>query len=315
MSDFVEGSKQAADLQAASYKGALTGVTTEFDDSPPPRLGPGPVAKAVQYLVLIVVAALFFAPIYYMIVGSFKPSAEVLNGLAGFKPGSLSLDNYKGVFDRFNSPATGYFWDFYKTSIIVSTVIVAGGLIVNSLAAYALARLQWRGRNLVLTVVVLVVILPFEAIAVPLFYQLNDFRNTYYVQFIPFVANAFSIYLFYTFFISIPKQIQEAARVDGAGPWKTFFLIIMPMSKPVYASVTILTFLSAWSSFLFPVMVIDQPAYRPLPLEIAVFKGEPPTDWGQIFAFGVLMVIPVMVIFLLFQRWFVQSVASSGLKG
>ncbi len=315
MSDFVDDAKRMADLRAASTRGAVIAAAEDLDDQPVPRLGPGPVRKSVSYAVLILVAAIFFAPIAYMVIGSFKPTNEVLDGIAGFKPVHLSLNNYRGVFDRFNSPATGYFWDFYKTSIIVSFVIVVGGLIVNSLAAYALARLQWRGRNVVLTLVVLVVILPFEAIAVPLFYQLNDFRNTYYVQFIPFIANAFSIYLFYTFFIGIPKQIQEAARVDGAGPWKTFFLIIMPMSKPVYASVTILTFLSAWSSFLFPVMVIDQPSYRPLPLEIAVFKGEPPTDWGQIFAFGVLMVIPVMVIFLLFQRWFVQSVASSGLKG
>jgi multiple sugar transport system permease protein len=162
---------------------------------------------------------------------------------------------------------------------------------------------------------VLIVILPFEAIAVPLFYLMNDYRNTYYVQFIPFIANAFSIYLFYTFFIGIPKQIQEAARIDGAGPWKTFLLIIVPMSRPVFASVTILTFLAAWSSFLFPVMVIDQPQFRPLPLAISVFKAEPPTDWGQIFAFGVLLVLPVVIVFLLFQRWFVQSVASSGLKG
>lgn len=284
------------------------------DDSIP-RLGPSPIRRAGSYLVLIAVAAIWFAPIYYMVVGSLKPADQVLNGLKGFLPTNLSFDNYAGVLARFDSPATGYFIDFYKTSIIVSVVIVVGGLVINSLAAYALARLQWRGRNLVLTIVVLVVILPFEAIAVPLFYQLNDFRNTYYVQFIPFIANAFSIYLFYTFFIGIPKQIQEAARVDGAGPWKTFFLIIVPMSKPVYASVTILTFLSAWSSFLFPVMVIDQPRFRPLPLEIAVFKAEPPIDWGQIFAFGVLMVIPVLIIFLSFQRWFVQSVASSGLKG
>jgi multiple sugar transport system permease protein len=279
------------------------------------RLGPSALRKGLSYLILTLVTALFFAPIAYMVIGSFKPSGEVLNGLSGFVPKDLSLDNYTGVFARFNSDATGHFQNFYFTSALVSVCIVVGGLVVNSLAAYSLARLQWRGRNLVLTVVVLVVILPFEAIAVPLFYLLNGYRNTYYVQIIPFVANAFSIYLFYTFFVGIPKQLQEAARVDGAGPWKTFLLIIVPMSKPVYASVTILSFMAAWSSFLFPVMVIDQPLFRPLPLAIAVFKAEPPTDWGQVFAFGVLMVLPIVIVFLLFQRWFVQSVATAGLKG
>lgn len=271
--------------------------------------------KALAYVVLVIVTLMFFAPIAYMIIGSFKPSDEVLDGLAGFLPVNLSLDNYAGVIGRFNGPESGYFWNFYLTSAIVSFFIVVGGLVVNSMIAYALARLRWRGRNTVLTLIVILVILPFEAIAVPLFYLLNDYRNTYFVQFLPFVASAFSIFLFYTFFIGLPGEIQEAARLDGAGPWRIFFQIIVPMSKPVFASVTILSFLAAWSSFLFPVMMIDQPQYRPLPLAIAVFKAQPPTDWGQIFAFGVLLVIPVVVVFLAFQRFFIQSVASSAVKG
>ena len=284
-------------------------------DEPAPRKGKGPLRKAGTYLVMIVLTLVFVAPILYMVIGSFKPSDKVLNGLAGFIPEDLSLDNYTGVFDRFNSPATGYFYNFYLTSFIVSVVVVLGGLVVNSMAAYALARLRWRGRNGVMLAVILLVIVPFEAIAVPLFYLLNDNRNTYYVQFTPFIAQALSVYLFYTFFVGLPKQLEEAARVDGAGPWRTFFYIVVPMSKPVFASVTILTFLSSWGAFLWPVMMVDQPAFRPLPLEISVFQGQPPTDWGQIFAFGVMLVLPLLIVFLVFQRWFVQSVASSGLKG
>jgi multiple sugar transport system permease protein len=287
--------------------------TDEVDDDG--RIGPGPARRALSYVVLVALTLLFIAPIAFMFIGSLKPSEQVLDGLQGFVPKDLSFDNYSGVFDRFNSEATGYFSWFFTTSVIVASVIVIAGLVVNSMVAYALARLRWRGRNLSLTAVVLLVILPFEAIAVPLFYMLADFRNTYYVQFLPFIANAFSIYLFYTFFVGLPRQIEEAARVDGAGPWKTFFLIALPMSKPVFATVTILQFLAAWGAFLWPVMVIDQPRYRPLPLEIAVFKGQPPIDWGQIFAFGVMMSLPVLVVFLIFQRWFIQSVATSGLKG
>jgi multiple sugar transport system permease protein len=242
--------------------------------------------KILAYALLVVVTAFFVAPIAYMVIGSFKPSAQVLDGLAGFLPTDMSLDNYAGVIGRFDGPESGYFWNFYLTSAIVSFFIVAGGLVVNSMIAYALARLRWRGRNTVLTLIVILVILPFEA-----------------------------IFLFYTFFIGLPGEIQESARLDGAGPWRTFFAIIVPMSKPVFASVTILSFLAAWSSFLFPVMMVDQPQYRPLPLAIAVFKAQPPTDWGQIFAFGVLLVIPVVVVFLLFQRFFIQSVASSAVKG
>jgi multiple sugar transport system permease protein len=278
-------------------------------------LGPGPMRKAVNYAAMVLLTVIFFAPIAFMFIGSFKPSDKVLNGLDGFTPESLSFDNYSGVFDRFNSEATGYFWQFYVTSLIVSFFVVVGGLIVNSMLAYALARLQWRGRNFVLVSVILLVILPFEAIAIPLFYLFNDIRNTYAIQFLPFIASAFSIYLFYTFFIGLPKQIEEAARVDGASAWKTYWLIVVPMSKPVFASVTILTFLASWGSFLWPVLMVDDASRRPLPLEISVFQGQPPIDWGQIFAFGVMMVIPVLIVFLAFQRFFVQSVASSGLKG
>lgn len=271
--------------------------------------------QSAHYVALSIVTIFYVSPILYMIVGSFKPSAEVLNGVSGLIPRNLSLDNYRFVFTFFNSEATGYFWRFYLTSAFVSFMIVFFGLIVNSMAAYSLARLRWRGRNYVQTIIILLVILPFEAIAVPLFYLLRDYRNTYFVQYVPFIASAFSIYLFYTFFINLPLEIQESARIDGAGPWRIFARIVVPMSKPVFASVTILTFLASWSAFLFPVMMVDESDVVPLPVEMTIFWSQPPTDWGAIFAFGVLLVLPVMIVFLAFQRWFIQSVASSAIKG
>jgi multiple sugar transport system permease protein len=273
------------------------------------------IKTALHYAFLTVVTAIFFAPIAYMLIGSLKPTSEVLDGINGFALKHLSFSNYLQVFATFNDESMGFLWRFYANSIFVSFVIVFGGLIVNSMIAYALARLRWKGRNAVQVLVVLLVILPFEAIAIPLFYLLRDYRNTYFVQFLPFIASAFSIYLFYTFFIGLPLEIQESARIDGANPWRVFRAIIVPMSKPVFASVTILSFLSAWSSFLFPLMMVDNPLYVPLPLEIQVYFTQPPTDWGPIFAFGVILVIPVLAVFLLFQRWFIQSVAASAIKG
>jgi len=273
------------------------------------------IRTSLHYLFLTVVTAIFFAPIAYMLIGSFKPTAEVLDGINGFALKNLSFNNYLQVFATFSDESMGFLWRFYANSILVSFVIVFGGLIVNSMIAYALARLRWKGRDAVQVLVILLVILPFEAIAIPLFFLLRDFRNTYFVQFLPFIASAFSIYLFYTFFIGLPLEIQESARLDGAGPWRVFRAIIIPMSKPVFASVTILSFLGAWSSFLFPLMMVDNPLYVPLPLEIQVFFTQPPTDWGPIFAFGVILVLPVLAVFLLFQRWFIQSVAASAIKG
>lgn len=273
------------------------------------------VKNIASYGFLSLVTLIFFAPIAYLLIGSFKPKNEVLSGLGGFIPEHLTLENYANVFNAFDSEATGYFYKFYVNSIVVTVAIVFGGLVVNSMLAYALARLRWAGRNLVLSFVVLLVILPFEAIAVPLYDLLNDYRNTLFAQYIPFVASAFSVFLFYTFFIGLSSEIQEAARIDGAGPWRVYFQIIVPMSRPVFASVTILSFLAAWNSFLFPLMMVDSADVRPLPLAMTVFFQQQQKDWGTIFAFGVLLILPVMLVFLAFQRFFIQSVASSAVKG
>ncbi|MEU5322737.1 carbohydrate ABC transporter permease [Streptomyces sp. NPDC021056] len=274
-----------------------------------------PVRRVLDYSVLSVLAFVFVLPVLYLFLGSLKPSDEVLNGLSGFLPTHLTFANYSAVLDSLSSDSTGYFWQFMGVSVLVAFVVVTGGLFVNSMAAYGLSRLEWRGREAVFTLVLLLMLIPFESVAVPLFYMFNGQRNTLYIQAVPFIANAFAIYQFHTFFRKIPTSIEEAARLDGAGPWRTFFAIIVPMSKPVFASVAILTFLIQWGSFLWPVLMVSDPSVRPLPLEISVFQGQQPPDWGQILAFGVLLVLPVLVVFAFFQRWFVQGVASSAVKG
>jgi multiple sugar transport system permease protein len=200
---------------------------------------------------------------------------------------------------------------------LINSAIVILGLIVNSLAGYALARLRWRGRSLFLLIVIALIILPFEAIAVPLFFQITllGWRNTYIAQILPFVASAFSIYLFYTFFVDLPKELEEAARIDGASALRTFVEVIVPVSKPAFATVAILTFLSQWGSYLWPLMITIDESVRPLPLAIATFQTLPPIQWGDIMSFGVMMVAPILIVFLVFQKWFVKGVASTGTKG
>lgn len=274
-----------------------------------------PLRRALDYTILSVLAFIFVLPALYLFLGSLKPSDQVLNGLSGFLPTHLSLHNYTAVLNALDSDSTGYFWQFMGVSLLLTSVVVLGGLLVNSLAAYGLTRLRWRGSTFVLPFVLLLMLVPFESVAVPLFYLFNGQRNTLYIQALPFVANAFSVYQFATFFRAIPRSIEEAARVDGAGPWRTFFAIIVPMSKPAFASVAILTFLTQWGSFLWPVLMVSDPSVRPLPLELSVFQGQLPPDWGQILAFGVLLVLPVLIVFAFFQRWFVQGIASTAVKG
>lgn len=272
-------------------------------------------AKVRDYVIMAGAAIIMFAPIYYLLIGSLKPSEKVLDGFAGFLPVDLSFDNYVGVFASLNSEATGYFIRFFANSFAISAAVVIGGLIVNSLAGYAFARLEWVGRDKVFVLIVLLVIVPFESVAIPLSALMAGQRDTLLIQMIPFIANAFSVFLFYTFFLNLPRSMEEAARLDGLGAWGTFVRVVVPNAKPVFATVAILTFLSSWGQFLWPSLVTSDPAVRPLPLEIGVFSSQIPPDWGQVFAFGTMLILPMLVVFLLFQRYFVQSVAGSAVKG
>lgn len=273
-----------------------------------------PLNTSLKYIVIIVAALLYVSPILFMVVGSLKPDADVLAQAGTLKalfPDEVTLQNYRDVFERVN------FGRFMFNSVFITGSIVIGGLIVNSFAGYAFARLRWKGRDAVFLLVIMLMILPYEAIAVPLFYQISliGWRDTYIVQILPFVANAFSIYLFYTFFLGMPRELEDAARVDGAGTLRTFIEVVVPNSKPVFATVTIVNFLFFWGFFLWPQIVTSGERVRPLPVAIATFHTLPPLKWGDILAFGVMMVAPVLAVFLVFQRWFVRGLVSSGSKG
>ena len=266
-----------------------------------------------RYAALTVCALVFVVPVALLIVGSLKPEARVLSEAGSWKaffPDTVSLENYRDVLRR-----VPFAWYLFN-SLVINGAIVVLGLVVNAFAGYALARLRWPGRENILAVVLTLLIVPFEAIAVPLFYQLSalGWRNSYTVQIVPFIANPLSIYLFYTFFRGLPPELEEAARVDGASVWRTFILIVIPNAKPVFATVAIVTFLFYWGMYLWPLLMTTGTEVRPLPLGIATFYTLPPLQWGDILAFGVMMVAPVMLIFVVFQRWFVQGVASTGTK-
>ncbi len=283
------------------------------------------IRRAGMYGFMTLLALIFIFPVVFMIVSSFKPNATIfedLRSLNAFLPTAFSLDNYQAVFNRSN------FGQFMVNSVFIVIVTISIGLIVNSMAAYALSRLKWRGRKLVLTVIIALLIIPFETIAVPLLYIvsgliwpdissgqiLQTWLNTHHVQIIPFIADAFSIFLFYQFFIDIPKDIDEAALVDGASPFRIYWNIIIPISRPVIATVAILQFLTRWNDYLWPVMSVQSEGARPVMVGMAAFFGQTP-DWGQIMAYATMITVPVLLVYLLFQKWFVQSVASSGIKG
>jgi multiple sugar transport system permease protein len=139
--------------------------------------------------------------------------------------------------------------------------------------------------------------------------------DSYHVQILPFVADAFSIFLFYQFFLGIPRELEEAALVDGASRFRMYWQLIVPLSRPVFATVAILQFLTHMGDFLWPLMVTTGDTYRPLMVGMQVFFGQAPRHWGPIMAFASMVTIPILMVFLLFQKWFLRSVASTGVKG
>jgi len=266
------------------------------------------------YVVLVALAVFFLFPVAFMVSGAFKPDNEVLadaDSLGAFVPSDLTTENFGDAFDRAS------FGRLFLNSTIIAVFVVSLGMIVNSLAGYGLARLPFRGSRLLVLAVIALMIIPLEAVAIPLLFMVSEvgWRDTYHVQILPFIANPLFIYLFYTFFLGVPKEIEEAARIDGAGPLTTFIRVVAPQARPAYATVGVLSFLFIWGQLLWPVLVTSGTDVRPLPLGISIFVAQPPISWGDIMAFALMMTAPLLVAFIVFQRWFVQSVARSGVKG
>ncbi|MET3161888.1 UNVERIFIED_ORG: multiple sugar transport system permease protein [Arthrobacter sp. UYEF10] len=276
--------------------------------------------------ILLAIAAVF--PIVFMLVSSLKPDTQIfgdMSSVAAFLPiGNISVDNYTAVFDRV--PAAR----FLINSIGISAITVALGVVINSMCAFGLSRMQVRGKRIVFGAILATLIVPFQTLALPLLWWVNQlpwlemngfslelskgWLDTYQVQIIPFIANAFSIYLYHQYFESIPKELDEAARIDGAGWFNIYRQVVMPLAGPATATVAILTFLPAWNSYLWPLMVVQSEELRPVMVGMQYFF-QLNVSWGQVMAYGSLITIPVVVMFIAFQRSFINSIASSGVKG
>jgi multiple sugar transport system permease protein len=276
----------------------------------------------------LILVAFFAFPIVFMFVSSLKPDDQIFDDISSLKAflpvGHVSLDNYATVFDTV--PAGR----FLLNSILLSCLTVVLGLVVNSLAAFALSRMRWKGSGIVLSAIIATLVVPFETFALPLVWWVNKlpwltvrggvplwefgWLDTYRVQFVPFIANAFAIYLFYSYFQSIPKDLDEAARVDGAGWFRIYRSVVMPLSGPAIATVSILTFLPAWNQYLWPLMVVQSEQLRPVMVGVSYFF-QLKVQWGAMMAYSTLITIPVLVLFLCFQRAFIGSIAASGVKG
>jgi len=268
----------------------------------------------IFYLGNTIVALIFVSPLLWMVASSLKPESEIfaeLNSVRAFVPTKASLDNYVNVFQRINM------LKYIFNSIFYTTVIILLDLVINSICGYALAKFNFRGKNFLLTLIISLMVVPMEAIMLPLYKEMADFGwvNQWASLIVPFIAKCFSIYMFRQFFLDIPNELLEAASIDGCGPMKTFFKIVVPISGTVFATVFILDYVQHWNDFMWPMLVVTGENMRTIQLGIQTFFGLKPVNYGPIMASLTISAIPMLIMFIALQKYYVKGIASTGIKG
>lgn len=265
------------------------------------------------YVLNIALSLMFLAPLLWMVVSSFKAEIRIfsdLTSLRAFWPTEWIWDNYTAMQGRIN------ILDNLANSLFYVSILVLSGLVVNSLCGFALAKFRFRYRNKMLGCIIALMIIPFESIALPLYFVAFKLGllNTYAALILPFVGNCFSIFLFRQFFMGIPDELLEAGYIDGASPVRAFCRIVVPSSLPVYATVLILQFIEHWSDFLWPVLVTGE-ATKTIQLGVQTLFSSQPVKYGIVMAGLTIATLPVIIMFMFFQKYYIQGIVTSGIKG
>lgn len=272
----------------------------------------------LRYLAMSVLALIMIAPFVWMFGSAFRPVQEIFAYTYPFSwktivPVEFTFDNFTRLLF---SP--GSLWGRYIfNSLFIAVVVVLFGGLINALAAYAFARMEFPGRDLLFVFILATVIIPFEAIALPLYLVIKQFGwiDTYQALIVPALANAFNIFLLRQFFIGLPRELEEAAIIDGARRLTCFFQVVVPLSAPILITTALLSFQSSWDSFIWPLIATSSPEVRVIQIGIANWVGQDVTNWDMIFAAVALAAAIPMLLFAVFQRYYQQGIATTGLKG
>jgi multiple sugar transport system permease protein len=263
------------------------------------------------HLALAPACVVLALPLLWMLVSSFMNNAQLNRFPPTIVPSSLHTDGYSYLFDNAQLPT------WFLNSTIVSLVCVVGNLVFCSMAGYAFARLRFRGSNLVLAVMIGTLIIPFQLTLIPTFIIMEKLGliDTLGAIIIPSLVMPFGVFLLRQFFLSLPREVEEAAWIDGCSRWRILWTIVLPLARPALATVAVITFLLTWNDVSWPAIAISSEAHDTLPLGIASFKSRAQTNQSAIMAANVLATLPVLLAFLAAQRTFVRSLASSAVKG
>ncbi len=265
---------------------------------------------SVGDIVLLLMALLVLLPVIWLFVSSFKTDADVISWPPSFLPKQWVITQYQyviGVIPVVN---------MLKNTVIFAGSVTLISLVIDSLAAYAFARMHFKGKNVIFSVILMTMMVPFQVIMIPLYMEeyTVGILNTYAGLILPRIASAYGIYLLSSFFMGIPKSLEEAARIDGMTDIKIYAQIIVPLSKPAFVSLGIFHFMNNWNDLLYPMMLTSSVEMRTLSAGLAILVGNHSIKYGPTLAATVISVTPLLILFLAGQRFFMEGIATTGVK-
>ncbi|MGS0686318.1 carbohydrate ABC transporter permease [Nakamurella sp. GG22] len=293
-------------------------MSTATPSAPPvaPKSAPrrrGLSAKVIWRILLLGLVALFFlAPLLFMVSTAFKPSSEVVDPNLSVFPRDPSTENFSTILGAPQTPVLQWFLN----SLIAATAQTVLVVVVASMAAYALARLAFPGKKLLTALVLATLFVPPISLLVPNYVLVSQlgWLDSLTAVIVPGAAGAFGVFFLRQFFLALPVELEEAAMIDGAGKWRTFLTVIIPLSKPALATLALLTFLANWNDFLWPLYVLFSPERLTIQPGLSTLQSAYTTDYSIIMAGGVIASLPVLILFLISQRFVIEGVSRSGIK-
>jgi len=264
----------------------------------------------VGIVIVAVVMAIFLLPLIWVLSTSFKPAAEITAFPPALFPKSVTLGNYVAMWHDIEFPR------LFKNTVFFAGGVTIVALITDSLAAYALARIDFPGRGVIFAVILVTLMIPGQITLIPVYNLVNSLGllNTFAALILPRATDAFGIFLLRNFFLAIPRELEDAARVDGTSEFGIFARVVLPLSKPAIVTLALFIFMANWNDLLWPLIMSTDGSLATLPSGLASFIGVHVRQYGPLMAGSVLAMLPMLVAFLFVQRTFVQSIASTGLK-
>lgn len=270
------------------------------------------LSRILLYAVLTLFGLFFLLPLLWMFVTAVKPQSEWLS--TNWIPRDATFGNFSSILNNPSLPVLRWFFN----STLIATVFTVLVVALDAMAAYAYARMEFPGRNILFSLLLATLVMPGIIFLVPNYLTVASLGglNRYWGILAPGLAGVFGVFFLRQFFQGIPRELEEAALIDGASIWTTFFRVVLPLSVPALSTLGIITFLASWNDFLWPLLIVgSDPSKQTLPVGLAKLQGAYSFEYGQLMAGAVIAALPVLILYLLLQRYIVQSVASTGLKG